>query len=204
MRLRLLFALTSATLICAHAGAQLLNFPSRPAERRIVYGPQPKAVPAPVFIPSSSRFYVIIRGGRGGFRGEAVPITAFDYHLMRPRDPQTGGMLIGRQHSPVTVTEVANSISPMLFQALATNDIISSVEICNFVPGVNGQLVPEETITLTNACVVDFHQYMGNDGFTTTPHALEDITFSYQSVSIKHNPSGMASSDFWSNFGYGR
>ncbi len=82
-------------------------------------------------------FYVKMKGKKqGDFKGESIRKEwdkwmtglSFEYSVQAPRDIATGQASGKRQHSPVIFTKEWGASSPLLLQALVSNEILENVE----------------------------------------------------------------------------
>jgi type VI secretion system secreted protein Hcp len=151
---------------------------------------------------STVAIYIAVEGTKQGkFKGES-PVMAFkdqsrvlkfSYSVLFPRDVSTGQARGKRQHKPIVITREPGAASPQFFTALVTNEVLKSVAIhflrTNVATGVNEV---QQIITLTNASVSDFRQYVGDDG-----RWLEDVAFSFQQIQIENKPGKTMAVDSW-------
>src|ERR1700758_2744129 len=84
-------------------------------------------------------FYVSITGKKQGrFKGEStgvgrrttkdrIPGLRFEFETISPRDAASGLPPGKRQHKPVVITKEWGAASPQLYQALVTNEVLSTV-----------------------------------------------------------------------------
>jgi len=56
-----------------------------------------------------------------------------------------------------------------------------------------------QTVTLTNATISTFKQYIGfpDAGEQSNPHPLEDVSFTFQKIEVTNNEGRTAASDEW-------
>src|SRR5204862_6428072 len=99
------------------------------------------------------------------------------------RDAVTGLATGKRRHSPVVITREPGPASPQFFQALVHNEVLSSVAIQVLRGTGTGMVEPFEVISLQNARVSEFRQYVGDDG-----RLLEDIGVAFQQIQIENKP----------------
>jgi len=110
--------------------------------------------------PAQAEIFVTVRGQRQGvIRGDStvkghetqIVASSFDYDVKAPRDPATGLATGKRQHSPITLRLNSGAASVHLFQALVTNENLTSVVIDFVAASDVGGLVSLKRVTLTNA-----------------------------------------------------
>jgi type VI secretion system secreted protein Hcp len=152
---------------------------------------------------AGSTFYVLVEGTKGLFANESVVSSHpnrvvgrdFNYLVKVPRDAATGALSGKRQHAPVVLTKEWGAASPQLFQALFSNEVLKSV-VFEFYQ--TSQATGEEELAilvkLTNATVVEIHQYSADAGpAATAKHTsgsgaprFEDVSFMFGGIEIQH------------------
>lgn len=149
-------------------------------------------------INAASTAFIKITGTKQGiFKGESVAkghenttqITSYTFEENSPRDPQTGLPTGRRLIRPITVVKDWGASSPMIYQALATNEVLKEVKIDFFTinPQV-GMEFNERTIILTDATISNV-----KDVTATVNGDLVDaeaITFTFQRIRMTDNKSG--------------
>jgi type VI secretion system secreted protein Hcp len=117
-------------------------------------------------------------------QGAIGPITlqAMSHEIVSPRDAASGLPTGKRQHKPITITKQLDKSTPLLLNALATNENLTSVTIT-----VNGGGSPVATIKLTNASIADYVDH----GTTET------WSFTYQKITWTWLDGGITASDDW-------
>lgn len=150
----------------------------------------------PVHVQAAAyEFYVTIEGTKQGkFRGESMRRSGdnkmsgvrFQYEVKAPRDIATGQASGKRQHGPIIITKPWGIVSPQLFQALVTNEVLKSVFIEFMRTSPEGARYQYQTIKLTNATISSIRQYanVANPGEPVNPGELEDIAFTFQKIEI--------------------
>ncbi len=145
--------------------------------------------------------YITVEGTKQGkFRGESTAkqftgqsrVLKFGYSVVSPRDVFTGQASGKRQHKPIVITREPGAASPQFFTALVTNEVLKSVVIHFFRGSVTGVSELQQVITLTNASISDFRQYVGDDG-----RWLEDVAFAFQQIQIENKPGATIAVDSW-------
>lgn len=116
------------------------------------------------------------------------------------------GQLIGkRQHKPFTITREVDSSSPLLWQALSTNETLQTVviEIIGRPPTGAGETVVER-ITLTNATISKVARYIpfprprqGNTSEHVHTNELEQIELTFQKITFANISKSTSTSDDW-------
>src|SRR5271169_1236319 len=112
----------------------------------------------------TQHFNVTIQGAvQGTFKGQGagrdkdkIAGVAISYGLTVPKDPASGFRTGKRQHKPVVFTKEWGAASPQLFQAIVTNETLTSV-LFEFIS--TNALEKEEVdyiVELTNATISGF------------------------------------------------
>lgn len=159
-------------------------------------------------------FYVTIKGTtQGDFKGESprkgheakIPGLSYNHEITSPRDVATGMASGKRQHKPITFTKEWGASSPMLFLALVTNEVLTSVKFEFFQTSKEGKEIVYYTITLTNATVSRIAQTTGTGESASSAktvsvndtHELEHISLTYQKIDVECLTAKTAASDDW-------
>lgn len=148
-----------------------------------------QAAPNPYKWPTYATAQVSIEGKKTGVF-PAINASSVAYSVVSPRDAQSGLPTGKRQHHPVTITKVLNEASPLLFNALVTNEVLNSVVI----QFIGADKSPGPKITLINASVASFaprSQAAVSDkpvAGVVTPgfNELEDVSFTFQKIEISY------------------
>ncbi len=130
---------------------------------------------------------------------DEVMVQAFKHNVMIPRDPQSGQPSGQRTHRPVTVTKIFDKSSPLLYNALCSGELLTNVEIKWYRTSASGTQEHYFTIKLVDAVIVDIQGYMPNcqDPANASFTHLEDVSFSYRSITWNHEVAGTSGSDDW-------
>lgn len=148
-----------------------------------------------VFVRITGRRLGVIAGNSTspGHEGWLVG-TSFDYELKSPRDVVTGQASGRRQQGPVTLTLPWSPASPLLLQAAATNDVLSSV-VFEF-PGVgqDGIEVISQRITLTDASVASY-RHVGDPAVNAVP--IDRVTLTFRQIAFQDLLGGTSAQDDW-------
>ncbi len=145
--------------------------------------------------------YIAVEGTKQGkFKGESAAklfkdqsrVLKFSYSVVSPRDVSTGLARGKRQHRALVITKEPGAASPQFFKALVTNELLKSVVIQFWRANVSGVSEVQQIITLTDASISDFRQYLGDDG-----RWLEDVAFTFQQIQIENKPGATIAVDSW-------
>jgi type VI secretion system secreted protein Hcp len=124
-----------------------------------------------------------------------IEVDDASYAVVSPRDLATGQASGKRQHKPVSVTTPTGKHTPLLFEAVVTNEILQvTIDFFLTTASAKGSGTPAFTIELTNAALAgfDFNEQSGNDGF------LRDrYEFTFQKIELTWAKGGISAGDDW-------
>ena len=129
---------------------------------------------------------------------EAFMVQAFEHSIMIPRDSQSEQPSGTRIHKPLTVTKVFDKASPLLYQALVTGESLTC-RIEWYRTSSEGTHEHYFTHELEGAAIVDIKSTMPNCQDPNTAHFthLEEISFSYSTITWTHEVGGTEGTDDW-------
>ncbi|WP_437669446.1 type VI secretion system tube protein TssD [Sorangium sp. So ce131] len=144
-------------------------------------------------------------------RKDKIGVVAVNHTIVSPRDPATGMPSGKRQHKPLTITKELDKSTPLLLQALVTNETISEWELQFITTAISAQTgVGAEknhyTIKLVNATIasIDFimdHTRKNADvaagGLATQQQETERVSFTYQKIIWTWTDGGITAEDDW-------
>lgn len=144
---------------------------------------------------------------QGKFKAESVKqkladrseLIGFIQELSSPRDAATGQASGKRIHAPLIVLKPTGGSSPQYFQAAATNEVLKKVIIEYYNTDANGMESMAYSITLENASVSNFKQFIGpldNEKFNPDDKKMYDeIRFTFQKITVEDKRAMTMSSD---------
>jgi type VI secretion system secreted protein Hcp len=137
-------------------------------------------------------------------RENKIAVIAVSHEIISPRDAASGLPTGKRMHKPFVITKELDKSSPLLHQALVTNENIAEWELQFWTPQLRatagtGTEVQHYTIKLTNANVASIHYRMLNN---KNPELMkyaecEEIAFTYQKIEWTWNDGGITAADDW-------
>ncbi len=141
----------------------------------------------------AAEFYVTIEGTKqGALAGESVRPkhegslegVAFHYSVAHPRDAASG-MATGRRiHQPITFVKQWGAASPQIFQALVSNETITSA-LFEFVrTDDNGEEVVFHTIKVSSARVTEIEQFSDDSESAPSGKWLEKVSLVFQKIEV--------------------
>lgn len=147
---------------------------------------------------SADEVYATIQGRNQETIGGRIHVIDFQYQVTSPRDPATGQATGKRQHKPIVITKQIDAGSPLLFNALVTNETLASV-ILEFFHEAKATR-PYYRIQLTKAAVSGISQRLDNFPPDRNPIALnerrptlsanamyvENVSFVFQKIEIQN------------------
>lgn len=129
-----------------------------------------------------------------------ILVQSFEHRIMIPRDPQSGQPTGQRVHEPFKITKVIDKSSPLLFRALSSGELLTTVEFKLYRASEQGMMEQHYyTITLTDAVIVDITAYMPNYQDPQNQHLthMEDVFFTYREITKTHEIAGTSGTDDW-------
>ena len=120
----------------------------------------------------------------------------FDYGVSSPRDAATGQASGKRIHKPLIITKELDKSSPILFQALVTNEVLPEVNFQFTRAGSDGKEIQYYTIKLTNATISEIHQ---SDQGKNGARPYEQVSFVFQKIELDWSDPSVVAVDDWSS-----
>ena len=139
-----------------------------------------------------------LTGTRGGvmpprkdMQADGMPVVQFDYAVETPRDAATGQATGRRTHHPVKVVHEVNEWSPLLFRALVTNELFSTVLFEFFKTEANGEgeAIKYYEVRITHVTASSLRQYADNN------QLLEEVQLTFQTIEETQFPTQNLGSD---------
>jgi type VI secretion system secreted protein Hcp len=115
---------------------------------------------------------------KGKHKG-SIEIQDFSFGLESPLDSQSGQATGRRQHKPVVIVREVDAASPLLFQALCSNETFTSATLSFARPDASGKSSPIRKIELTNGKIVSITHAPSSGG-----KRRERIFFDYEQVLV--------------------
>ena len=121
-------------------------------------------------------------------------------HLVTvPTDPQSGQPAGQRVHKPLTFTCALNKAVPLMYNALASGEMLPTVNIHWFRTSIDGKQEEFFKTVLTDAVIVSMDLVMPNaqDPNNAPYTQLLEVSLSYRKVEWDHTVAGTSGSDDW-------
>ena len=139
--------------------------------------------------------------GNGFVEGHKDEILAqeIEHEIGTPTDPQSGQPTGQRVHKPLTFTSALNKASPLLYQALATGEMLNTVEVKWFRTSTDGKQEHFFTTKLEDATVVNINTVLPHAQDTENSNYTQLIktSLAYRKVSWSHVVAKTEASDDW-------
>lgn len=132
-------------------------------------------------------------------REDSIMVIGFNHEVVSPRDAASGLPTGKRQHQPLTITKEIDKSSPLLMNALTTNENLPEVTLRFWQPSRSGKEFQYYTIQLENAAISDIRQEMLNNKYPENMQhkEREHVSFVYQKITWIYEDGGITSSDDW-------
>jgi type VI secretion system secreted protein Hcp len=157
--------------------------------------------------------YISINGSKQGkFKGNSsksgrhgwIEVVSFSYGVQSPRDAATGLASGKRQHKPVSFGLDTGLVSPQIFQALVSNEVLTDVLIEFVDTNKDGKKYVRQNIKLSNATISSIRpQAIVSHGSMTHGHNVmidyetEVIGMTYHPIEWTWVNGGKTASDDW-------
>lgn len=130
---------------------------------------------------------------------DEMMVQAVDHVVTVPTDPQSGQPAGQRVHKPLKLTVALNKAVPLLFNSLASGEMLTSVALKWYRTSTEGKQEHFFSTTLTDATIVNID--------TNMPHCqdeklkeftqLVEVSLAYRQIDWEHVTAGTSGSDDW-------
>jgi type VI secretion system secreted protein Hcp len=136
---------------------------------------------------------------RKGLEGQ-IQVIAVMHEITSPRDAASGQATGKRQHKPIVITKEIDRSTPLLRQALVTNEHLTDWLLQFFKTMPDGAERCYFTIKLTDASIASASFVMPNteNPATTRIPEYEDVVFTYRKIEWTWTDGGITAQDDWS------
>ena len=130
---------------------------------------------------------------------DEMMVQEFKHIITVPTDPQSGQPSGQRVHKPFVITVALNKAVPLLYNALASGEMLPTVALKWYRTSVEGRQEHFFTTSLTDATIVDidFKMPHAQDAMKSEFTQLIDISLAYRKVDWEHTVSGTSGADDW-------
>ena len=121
-------------------------------------------------------------------------------HIVKvPTDPQSGQPSGQRAHQPLKLTVALNKAVPLLYNALASGEMLPKVELKWYRTSVEGKQEHYFTTTLEDATIVSIDLVMPHcqDPDKREFTQLLELSLAYRKINWEHGIAGTSGSDDW-------
>ena len=128
-----------------------------------------------------------------------ILVFAASHEIVSPRDPASGRPTGKRVHKPFVCSKETDRASPLLYQALCTNENIREAKIEFWASTPMGLEKQHYTVLLVNATISSITFKMANvrsPKLARLPE-YEEVSFTYQRIEWTWNERGITASDDW-------
>lgn len=130
---------------------------------------------------------------------DQILVQEIEHLVATPTDPQSGQPSGQRVHKPFIFTAPMNKATPLLYQALATGEMLTEVEVMWYRTSSEGKQEYFFTTQLEDAIIVSINlalphaQDMSKASYTQ----LVKVAMAYRKITWTHNIAGTEASDDW-------
>ncbi|MFB0953981.1 MAG: Hcp family type VI secretion system effector [Aeromonadaceae bacterium] len=126
-------------------------------------------------------------------------VQAFEHLVSVPTDPQSGQPAGQRVHRPFRFTVALNKAVPLLYNALASGEMLPTVTLKWFRTSVEGRQEHFFSTRLTDATVVDIDCQMPHcqDANKSEFTQLIQVALAYRKIEWEHTVAGTSGADDW-------
>jgi type VI secretion system secreted protein Hcp len=128
---------------------------------------------------------------------------AFEYQVDSQYDAGSGGLTGRRKHSAVRIVREVDSASPLLWQALCTNEALVTAQLSCARPDGTGKLALHTTIQLTGGAIVKYRTWhgilpgSGDELEQLHTNELEEFDLVFQKMTYSNTIKSKSASDDW-------
>ncbi|MEX9794798.1 Hcp family type VI secretion system effector [Morganella morganii] len=126
-------------------------------------------------------------------------VQQFDHIVTVPTDPQSGQPSGQRAHRPFKFTVAMNKAVPLLYNALASGEMLPNVELKWYRTSVEGKQEHFFTTALEDATIVNIDCKMPHcqDPSKSDYTQLIEVSLAYRKISWDHTVAGTSGADDW-------
>jgi len=164
------------------------------------------AVTAPAWVPSvlatkaeTVHLYLKIAGSKTSkFNPEVgsdkIMVIAVSHEIVSPRDPASGQATGKRMHKPFVIMKELDKSTPLLYQALVTNEQIKEVVFEAYRPAGAGKVTVFKSGKLENARIKSIQKSKRPNG-----KEFETISFTYEKITWTEMAPRTQGANDWKN-----
>lgn len=125
-------------------------------------------------------------------------ILKVDHNVFIPKDPHSGMATGQRVHEPILLTKLVDKASPLMYNALTYNEVLTSVVLSYYRQNAEGNLEMFMTQTLEGAQIAGIRHMLPDVLDKQLEHygQIEEVAISYRKISIEHGAGTVYEDDF--------
>ena len=134
-------------------------------------------------------------------REDTILVQGFDHAVEIPTDSR--GVASGKRvHRAMTIIKEIDKSTPMLYQALCTNELLTEVILNWYRLDGTGEYELYYSITMNNAFITRIRPWVPNVLDRGNEHLkhMEDVSLSYEKIIWTWEPDGIEYEDPWGEF----
>jgi type VI secretion system secreted protein Hcp len=126
-------------------------------------------------------------------------VQEFNHQVTVPTDPQSGQPAGQRVHKPFKFTVALNKAVPLMYNSLASGEMLSKVTLKWYRTSVEGKQEHFFSTVLTDATIVDIDCQMPHcqDPAKSDFTQLIQVSLAYRKIDWEHTVAGTSGSDDW-------
>ncbi|MET3654747.1 Hcp family type VI secretion system effector [Dyella japonica] len=130
---------------------------------------------------------------------DQILVQEIEHRVTTPTDPQSGQPSGQRVHKPFVFTCALNKAVPLMYQSLASGEMLPTVEVQWFRTSVDGKQEHFFTTQLEDATIVDINTVLPHAQDTTKSEftQLIKVAMAYRKITWTHTIAGTEASDDW-------
>ena len=130
---------------------------------------------------------------------DQMMVQQFDHTVTVPTDPQSGQPAGQRVHKPFKFTVALNKSVPLMYNALASGEMLPEVEMNWYRTSTEGKQEHFFSTNLEDAIIVNIDCKMPHcqDGQSQDFTQLVEVSMAYRKISWIHVKSGTSGADDW-------
>ncbi|NTW51638.1 MAG: type VI secretion system tube protein Hcp [Chlorobiaceae bacterium] len=131
-------------------------------------------------------------------RKDTIQVFGGFHEIVSPRDSYSGLPTGQRIHKPLTFIKEIDCSSPLLLNALVTNENLKEVVLQLWHQDRGGRDAAFYTIRLINASLAAYKLVLSMDGSDAAQHPeREEFSLTYQKITWTWEPGAISASDDW-------
>lgn len=132
-------------------------------------------------------------------RKDSIRVYSGSHEIVSPRDAASGLPSGHRMHKPMTLVKEIDCSSPLLMNALVTNENLNEVALQFWQQDRAGRDVPYYTIRLLNATISGIRLLLTPETLPDSilPAEREELTFTYRKIDWTWQQGGISATDDW-------